>query len=74
MKPIAHLLLIAGGLAVAAGLVLLFADRIPFLGRLPGDVRVEGRHGSFFFPLTTCLLISVVLTVVVNLVAKLFRH
>ena len=54
--------------------ILLLADRIPFLGKLPGDVRIEGRHGTFHFPVVTCLAISVVLTVVANLVARWFRH
>lgn len=74
VKPLAYMLLAAGGIAVLAGVILLLADRIPFLGKLPGDVRIEGRHGTFYFPVVTCLAISVVLTVVANLVARWFRH
>jgi hypothetical protein len=61
-------------LSVAAlGAVLLFADRFPFLGRLPGDIHVEGKQAYFHFPLTTCLLLSVVLTVVINVVIRLLK-
>ncbi|MCE7919244.1 MAG: DUF2905 domain-containing protein [Chloroflexi bacterium CFX1] len=43
------------------------------LGRLPGDIRIEGEHGSFYFPLTTSILVSVLLTIVVNLIGQLLR-
>lgn len=56
--------LILAGLALAAiGLVIELAGRLPFrLGRLPGDIYISGRHGSFYFPLVTCLLLSVLLS------------
>jgi hypothetical protein len=56
---------------VAVGLLLQIAPQIPWLGKLPGDIRIERPGFSFTFPLTTCVLISVVLTVVANLVARL---
>lgn len=43
------------------------------LGRLPGDIRIEGENGSFYFPITTSILLSVVLTVVVNMVIRILR-
>ena len=43
------------------------------LGRLPGDVGIEGENGSFYFPITTSILVSVVLTIVLNLIVRLFR-
>lgn len=43
------------------------------LGRLPGDIRIEGENGSFYFPITTSILVSVVLTVVVNMVIRILR-
>ena len=50
---------------VLAGVAVTFADRLPFnLGRLPGDIAIEGRKGSFYFPVTTCLLLSALLTLV----------
>lgn len=60
-------LILLGILIVAAGGAFLLADRIPWLGRLPGDIVVRRGHATFYFPLITCLVISVVLTIVVNL-------
>ena len=56
--------LVLGGLILAGIGALLFAGgRLPLrLGRLPGDIAVEGKRGSFYFPIVTCILLSVVLT------------
>ena len=51
-------LIILGLLLVGIGLFLSYGGKINFLGRLPGDIRVEKENFSFFFPLGTCLLIS----------------
>jgi hypothetical protein len=56
-------LIYAGILLVVAGLMILLSDKVGFpLGRLPGDIRIEGRRGSFYFPIVTCLLVSAVLS------------
>ncbi|MCQ3938877.1 MAG: DUF2905 domain-containing protein [Chloroflexi bacterium] len=57
------LFLIGGGVYLAAKF------GIP-LGRLPGDIRIEGENGSFYFPITTSILISVILTVILNLISR----
>jgi hypothetical protein len=58
-------LLIAGLLLVGFGAFLLLGARLPFrLGRLPGDIAIEGRRGSFYFPIVTSLLLSVALTLI----------
>ena len=59
-------MLIALGLLVAAlGVLISFGEKLPIrLGRLPGDIIIRGKHSVFYFPLVTCLLISVVLSVV----------
>jgi hypothetical protein len=63
-------LIAAGLLLAAAGLLVLLAERFGIrLGRLPGDIRIEGRNGGFYFPVVTCILISVLL----SLVSWLFR-
>lgn len=57
-------LLILGGIAlVIAGLVWPFLSRLG-LGRLPGDISIQGEHGGFYFPIMTCILISVVLSLI----------
>jgi len=60
-----RLLIGLGALLIVAGLLVRFAARLPFrLGRLPGDFFIQGKHGSFYFPLATCLLVSAVLSLV----------
>jgi len=55
-------LLIIGGLIALMGLVWLLSPQIPWLGRLPGDIAIERENFRFYFPLTTCILLSLVLT------------
>jgi len=59
-------ILIALGLLVAAlGVLISLGEKLPIrIGRLPGDIIIRGKHSVFYFPLVTCLLISVVLSVV----------
>lgn len=58
-------LLLAIGLAVAvAGLVFILAPNFPWLGRLPGDVVIERENARFYFPVATCILLSVALSVI----------
>ncbi len=67
MPEIGKLLIIVGGFIVAVGLVLFLGLRIPFLGRLPGDFSVDRGNVHFYFPIVTCLLLSLVLTLLLNL-------
>ncbi len=66
-------LMIAGGCLILVGLLFTFWHRIPFLGKLPGDITVQRGSFHFAFPLVTCLIISLVLTILLNLVFRLFR-
>lgn len=64
-----RLLLIAGAILVGAGLLLTFGARLPFrLGHLPGDIAYRGRHGSFYFPIVTCILLSVAVSAILWIV------
>ena len=63
--PLGRLLITLGLILVVAGLLVTFAGRLPVrLGRLPGDISIHGKHSSFYFPLTTCVLLSVLLSLV----------
>jgi len=54
-----RVLVISGVALVALGLLVSFAGRLPFkLGRLPGDIYIHGKNTTFYFPLTTCILLS----------------
>lgn len=68
-------MLLTIGLSIALlGLVLMLIKQIPFLGRLPGDIRIEGKRFSCFLPIATSLLISLLLTIVVNVLLHLLRR
>ena len=70
MAGLGKTLIYLGLLFVIIGLVLTFAGKVPWLGRLPGDLSIERENFSFYFPLATCILISVI----VSLVLYLFRR
>lgn len=74
MESISRYLMIGGIILflVGGGVYLASKFGIP-LGRLPGDIRIEGENGSFYFPVTTSILVSVVLTIVLNVIAKLLN-
>lgn len=70
-------MILAGGLIAVVGALVWFAARqggLPFrLGRLPGDIAYQGKHGSFYFPVVMCILLSVALTLILWLVQWLKR-
>ena len=66
------MLLVLGLVTAGVGLVWILAPSIPWLGRLPGDIRIERENFRFYFPLVTCLLLSLVLSLVVWVI-RLFR-
>ena len=70
MNGLGRQLIILGLMLVAAGLVLSLAPRIPWLGKLPGDIAVKREHLSFYFPLATCILISAVVSFIFWLIGK----
>jgi hypothetical protein len=63
-----RLLIYTGLLMIAAGLLVAYAPWIfSWFGRLPGDIRIEGRRGSFYFPVVSLLLVSAVASIILNL-------
>ncbi len=70
MSDLARFLIIAGVLLAAVGVVLLLAPKIPWLGKLPGDFTWQRGNFTFYFPLGTCLLISIILTLLISLFRK----
>lgn len=63
--------LIVIGLVIAAfGVVITFAGKIPWLGKLPGDIYIKRENFSFYFPLATCILISAVISFILWLIRK----
>ena len=74
MESLARYLMIGGVILflIGGGVFLASKFGIP-LGRLPGDIRIEGENGSFYFPVTSSILVSVVLTIVLNILARLLK-
>lgn len=74
METIARYLML-GGIAlflIGGGVYLAAKLGIP-LGRLPGDIRIEGENGTFYFPLASSILVSVVLTILLNVIVRLLK-
>jgi hypothetical protein len=69
-NELGRVILLVGAVLVVVGLVLVFADRIPFLGRLPGDIVVRRKNFTLYFPIATGILLSIVLTIVLNLISR----
>ena len=74
MIDVGRLLIILGFIIVALGIVILLAGRLPFIGHLPGDILIRRGGGSFYFPIITCLLLSIALTVLLNVLTLIFRR
>ncbi len=70
MAELGKMLVLFGAALIAVGLLLWFGPKFPWLGRLPGDIAVERGNFRFYFPLVTCILISLVLTLIAWLLRK----
>ena len=69
----AWILILVGLVIVTIGAVWLFAPSIPWLGNLPGDIRIESENFKVYFPVVTCILVSLLLTAIVWLIRHFFR-
>jgi len=74
LRETGKLLIVLGIVLAGVGALLVFSGRLPFrLGRLPGDMVYQGRNGSFYFPVVTCILLSVVLSLLMWIVNHIRR-
>jgi hypothetical protein len=64
------ILVIFGVILVLIGLVLVFFDKIPFLGKLPGDIIIKKDRFTVYFPIVTFLIISIILTIILNIFSR----
>ena len=69
LAPFGRVLVLVGAVILGFGLLLVAADRVPLIGRLPGDLRVSGDGWTVYAPIATSIVLSVLLTVVLSLVA-----
>jgi hypothetical protein len=70
MSGLGKMLIVFGVIMVAIGAILLVVPKIPWLGRLPGDITYQGKGFTFYFPLATCILLSLVLSLILYLLRK----
>ena len=69
-EEIGKLLLVFGVIIIAIGLLLLFAGKIPFIGKLPGDILIQRKNFTFYFPLGTSILLSILLSLLLWLISR----
>jgi hypothetical protein len=74
VQSLGRILLFLGIIVAVAGGILMLAGRVPFIGQLPGDFRVQREGWSCYFPLATGILISIILTVLLNILIRLFNR
>jgi hypothetical protein len=70
MPGIGRMLVILGALLVIVGLGFMFAGKIPHIGRLPGDIYIKREKFSFYFPLATSIVVSIILTILFSIFRK----
>ncbi|MGO8987686.1 MAG: DUF2905 domain-containing protein [bacterium] len=70
LGPLGKLLILLGVFIILAGLFLLIGEKIPWVGRLPGDIIIRKKNFTFYFPIVTSILISIILTLLFTLFRK----
>jgi hypothetical protein len=70
MPDLGKLLIVFGVVMIVVGAIVLLAGKVPWLGRLPGDIRIERGNWTFYFPIVTSLVISIILTLIFALFGR----
>ena len=70
MQDLGRFLIVVGAAAILIGVLLVLVPRLPWLGRLPGDILIRRGTFTFYFPLVTCVVVSVILTLILNLFGR----
>ena len=68
--PLGKMLILLGVFVILVGLFLLFGEKIPWIGRLPGDIIIRRKNFTFYFPIVTSIIISIILTLLFTLLRK----
>jgi hypothetical protein len=63
------LIFIGVGIIILGGIFILFS-KVPFIGKLPGDIHIKNENFNFYFPIATSILISIVLTIIINIIIR----
>ncbi len=70
MNEFAKILIILGIVLIIAGAIILFIPKLPFLGRLPGDIVIKRQNFTFYFPLATSIVISIIISLILYVIGK----
>ncbi|MCF7815205.1 MAG: DUF2905 domain-containing protein [Candidatus Cloacimonetes bacterium] len=70
MKELSSLVIIIGVILILVGILIRFTPMLKYLGKLPGDIRIEKENFRFYFPITTLILISVIINVLIRIFRK----
>ncbi len=70
VNDLAKIIIILGIVLIIAGLVILFIPKLPFLGKLPGDIVIKRQNFTFYFPLATSIVISIIISLILYLIGK----
>jgi len=70
MAGLGKSVIIAGFIIIALGIIITFAGKIPWLGRLPGDIFIKRNNFTFYFPVVTCILLSIIISFIFWLFRK----
>ncbi|HET57385.1 MAG TPA: DUF2905 domain-containing protein [Deltaproteobacteria bacterium] len=65
LSPFGKTLVVIGLIVAGLGVLLMAGGKIPWLGRLPGDIFVRGKYGSLYFPLASCLIVSILVSLII---------
>jgi thiosulfate reductase cytochrome b subunit len=68
IQPIGKILIALGLLLVIAGVLMVFAPKLPYIGRLPGDIYIKRGNFTLYFPIASSILISIILTIILSFV------
>ena len=71
VNKMGRLLILVGAMLVILGLFINYFGNIPFLGKLPGDISIERENFKFYFPITSSILISVLITIIIYIINRL---
>jgi uncharacterized membrane protein YkgB len=70
LGPLGKMLILLGVFIILIGILLLIGEKIPWIGRLPGDIIIRKKNFTFYFPIVTSILISIILTLLFTLFRK----
>lgn len=70
LSALGKILIFFGIIMIVVGGLLLFGSKIPFIGRLPGDIAIQKKNFSFYFPITTSIIISIILSFIMWLLSR----